>query len=424
MKIVGGRKRGALISSITTNLKKTLSYVPLLGRYFAVDKSKKKFEARNLKDIHQKESSWNRSLFNKVRELGSKVYGNIFQSSLFKLFVTDESIPGFDPKFLGSLECKRIHIREENKATTLSDKYLISSSLAAYNKVQKPVVAAFHGARTTGRNMGKLVSRLVKSRGYKVLAGDLVGFGANKDKKLTEQRLIMDISQSLKVANKESKGHGVIPIAHSAGTALTVSALLKLFEEEDQTGDFKIKVEDFILVSPWDSVSNLISDFQSNEKNWDKVKDAFGSEDKMSDFIEQNQDKAETIAKSVFGSHWETMENLYKLLELNMNRPEEYRIKNLNVIHGKEDPFVSFHRAKALVDMILALSQSGNHILPNTRFCLVRDGNHFDMQANKDQTYFPISNIIQLLREKPEGIESGEASFRKEDYRKNIALAA
>jgi pimeloyl-ACP methyl ester carboxylesterase len=252
---------------------------------------------------------------------------------------------------------------------------------------------------------------------YGVLVGDLVGFGVNKDKRLNELNLIADVKASIKEASRKSPDKPITLVSHSMGTALQTNALARIFQEEEESGNFTTKVKDIVLVSPWDKIASLIQDYHDRQ-DWNKIKDAVSPGDSVAELIDKNHDRAEELAKAVFGSNWDTLDSLHQILEMNKLRPPEYRIQNINVIHGQEDPFVSHERSKALITLIFALHERGDMVLPNARFCLIEDGNHFDMQSDENQTYFPISNIAQILKIPPQGIESGSASFGKANYNK------
>lgn len=411
-----------MISSITANIKWLLSYVPFIGRYFgdqARSNSKKETQrdSKVIKLLHENRTSWNEGIVSKLRQFSSKVYGNLFHNSLFKLFLTDKSVAGFDPHKFDAYNIASIDIREHGTTKApISSKYFIAKHA---NNLSGPgrVAVLTHGAKTTGRNLGKLAKKLL-DMDYRVLVGDLVGFGANKDKKLNELNLLSDVKNTILDAADRSHGDPLTLVSHSMGTALQVNALAKIFADEEKTGDFNLKVQNLVLVSPWDKVSSLIHDFHEQETNWQIIRDAVSVDDSVSDFIEKNQDRAEEIARTVFGSNWDTLDSLYTILELNKTRPPEFRLQNINILHGQKDPFVSPNRSRNLIDLITALHENGEKILPNSRFCLIPNGNHFDKQQSDDKTYFPVTNIHQLLSSEPKGIEHGKASFGQPDYKK------
>lgn len=306
---------------------------------------------------------------------------------------------------------KEIKINTYTRSDKLSTtKYIVSKN----GKFSKQVVLT-HGAKTTGRNMGKLSKKLA-DMGYGVLVGDSVGFGNNKDKKLNEANLFTDIKNTILTAGETSLSQPLTLISHSMGTALQVNALAQIFEDEANSGKYSIKVKDLMLISAWDKVSELVKDLHHNFEHWEKIKDAISPTDSVADFVEKNQHRAEGIFKSTFGPNWDTIESLHKLLSLNKLRPKEFRIQNLNIMHGQEDKFVSYKRSKALAESVLDLYEAGETVLPKTRYYLIADGNHFDQQVNEDETFFPISNIQEALSHNPEGIESGEASFKQPGY--------
>ena len=407
-----------VLNSLTMNIKWLLSYLPIVGKYFADQSNIKKQSQRDskvLKLLHENKSTWNEGIISNLRQFSSKIYGNLFHSTLFKLFLTDESVPAFDPKEFKSYDVTPLDIRDHSTSLApISKKYFIQRKDNLSSKAS-PVAVLTHGVKTTGANMGRLAKKLI-DLDYKVVVGDLVGFGANKDQKLNELNLISDVKNSIKEASNLASGKPLALISHSMGTALQVNALAKIFEEEDKSGEFKVKVKDLLLISPWDKVSSLINDFHHDDDGWKKMKQAVSSQDGMTEFVDKNQERAEQVARTVFGPNWDTLDSLYKVLELNKNRPPEYRLQNINVIHGQKDPFVSFNRSRNLIELILLLHENGDQILPKSRFCLIRDGNHFDMQENQKESVFPIANIAQLLKQEPKGIESGEASFSKPDY--------
>jgi alpha-beta hydrolase superfamily lysophospholipase len=408
-----------VISSIAANIKWILSYIPFVGKYFGATKSSTKEIQRDtqaVKLLHENKISWNEGIVSKLRQFSSKIYGNLFQASLFKLFLTDQSVPAFDPSKFESYNVAPVDIREHgtNKAP-ISLKYHIYKHSSDPQKAA-PVAVLTHGVKTTGRNLGKLAKKLLEMD-HRVLIGDLVGFGANSNKRLNELNLIADVQHTILEAMNLGNGAPLTLISHSMGTALQTNALAKIFADEEKSGNFKLKVNDLVLVSPWDKVASLIHDFhEQNEEKIQKVKEAVSPGDSVTDFIDKNYDSAEEIARTVFGSNWDTLDSLFKILELNKLRPPEYRLKNINVIHGQNDPFVSYNRSKNLIRLIDALRENGDQILPKSRFCLIRDGNHFDMQKNDQDTYFPISNIAHLLKSPPQGIEFGEADFSKTNY--------
>ncbi len=409
-----------MLSSITANIKWLLSYIPLIGRYFDEQSTTVKESQRDssvMKLLHENKSSWNEGIVSKLRQFSSKVYGKWFHDSLFKLFLTDQSIAAFDPKKFESYNVDPIDIRDHGTTKApISSKYHIYKHSAITDK--PGALAVFtHGAKTTGRNMGKLAKKFL-DMDYRVLIGDLVGFGANKDRKLNELNLLSDVKHTILEAANLNHGGPLTLISHSMGTALQTNALAKIFSDEEKSGDFKLKVKDLLLVSPWDKVASLINDFNVDVSNRQKLKDAVSAGDSVSEFMEKNHEQAEEIARTVFGSNWDTLDSLFQILALNKTRPPEYRLQNINVIHGQKDPFVSFNRSKNLINLILALHDNGDQILPKSRFCLIRDGNHFDMHASDSETDFPIANIAQLLKSEPEGIEFGEVDFDKSNYLK------
>jgi hypothetical protein len=173
------------------NIKWLLSYLPIIGKYFADQSNIKKQSQRDskvLKLLHENKSTWNEGIISNLKQFSSKIYGNLFHSSLFKLFLTDESVPAFDPNQFKAYDITPLDIKDHSTSLVpISKKYFIQRKDSLSSKAS-PVAVLTHGVKTTGANMGRLAKKLI-DLDYKVVVGDLVGFGANKNQKLNELNL-------------------------------------------------------------------------------------------------------------------------------------------------------------------------------------------------------------------------------------------
>ena len=397
------------------NIRGICSYIPFVGRYFVSNENTNKFstEGDNSKQLlHSDHSTWSDGIIPKLRQFGSAMYCNLFRNSLLKLFIADESTLPLDRKDFASYHLEDINIRDHKSEKPISKKVFIRSQELPAD-IKSPVVVFTHGRKSSGRFFARSARRLADSS-YGVLTGDLLGMGENGDKKLNETKLLADVKNSILEGYKRSHGKGTVLMSHSMGTSLQAKALAQIFEEEARTGEFKLKVNDLILVSPWDKVAGLIQDFHYDVEKQNKIQEVMEPGDSVAGFLEKNPERAEGIAKKIFGTNWDTLDSLYRILELNKLRPPEYRLKNLNIIHGENDPYVSFHRSENLINLLIALRENGEEILPDARFTLIKDGDHFDMHSSRRGlgSGFPIENIIQVLRKKPSGVEFEEVEFK------------
>jgi hypothetical protein len=155
-----------LLASLATNIASKarwlFSYVPFVGKYFAADKTEaaSQRDSLELKDLHEDKTSWNEGIVARVRQFGTKISASLFQGSLFKLFLTDASVPGLDPTKFEAYNVEAVDIVDAKRAKTpLSKKYFISKKNADISK--QAIAVLTHGVKTTGRNMGKLTKNLL-----------------------------------------------------------------------------------------------------------------------------------------------------------------------------------------------------------------------------------------------------------------------
>ena len=395
-----------------TGVSNLMSYVPFVGGWLANNQSEARKQAssddRVQKLLHQDASStWNTGLYSKLKEFGTWLYGSVRHKSLMKLFLIDDTVPGLDPKQFPDYDVHPIEIKNAAAKATLSKKYIIEKP----GKANRSSVL-FHGVRTTGRNLGR-ISKTLADGGHRVYVGDSAGFGINKGTNVSEHTLIEDHVQTIKQASIDNELGPINIVAHSMGSALATKAVERIFTQEAKTGNFNTKIDNLVLVSPWDQVSNLITDFYDSDQD-DKlrqVKNSLGENDNVSGVLKAPQDSAKAIAKSVFGVSFDTIASLFEILMLNDERPDEAKIKNIQIVHGKNDPFVSYQRSKNLIDLVATLSKIVKTGVPNARFVLVEDGNHFDAQADSTQDRFPSAIVKNLLNAKFSGIQTGKTTL-------------